>query len=151
MTGKYDDIIHLPHHVSSTRARMPARDRAAQFSPFAALTGYEDVVREAARLTDRRGELDEDRKEALNEKLRAAAEGGHAVTVTYFLPDGKKEGGGYVSAAGRVWKWDPCERAVLLTGGIRIPVEDIWDVEEVQPELPERSSLAADETGSEGI
>lgn len=91
--GKYDDIIHLPHHVSAKHPQMPALDRAAQFSPFAALTGYETAIAETARLVDRRIELDENRKEELDEKLQMAREQlalEPEIAVTYFVPDAKK-------------------------------------------------------------
>ena len=93
MSGAYDDIIHLPHHVSQTRPRMSAADRAAQFSPFAALTGYGAAVTEAGRLTDQRIELTESEKETLNERLlllREQLAEPPEVTITYFQPDEKK-------------------------------------------------------------
>ena len=132
MKGKYDDLLYLPHHISLTRPHMATADRAAQFSPFAALTGYEDAVRETARVTEGRIELDESEKALLNEKLRLLAEArGEAgrVAVTYFLPDQKKTGGAYVTAAGRVKKVDGFSRAILLEGGECIPIEDIAEIE----------------------
>ena len=103
MTGKYDDIIHLPHHVSATRPRMPMLDRAAQFSPFVALTGYEAAVRETARLTDQRVELDESAKAELDRKLRLllSLPGQPEASITYFRPDERKEGGAYETVTGR--------------------------------------------------
>ena len=106
---RYDDIIHLPHHVSTAHPPMPAADRAAQFSPFAALAGHEAAIRETARLTDERAELDENAKAVLDEKLRMIQEMLPAhpeITVTYFQPDAKKSGGAYVSVTGRVKKLD---------------------------------------------
>ena len=103
MKGAYDDIINLPHHVSATRPHMSMGDRAAQFAPFAALTGYEDAVREAARLTEERVELTEDAQAALDARLRLLADGsmaGKAVTLTWFQPDARKSGGAYVTATG---------------------------------------------------
>ena len=94
--GKYQDIINLPHHVSKTHPQMPLYDRAAQFSPFAALTGYEDAIRETARLTDNWVQLSEDKKQELDEKLRqliADRERTESVTIIYFQPDDRKEGG----------------------------------------------------------
>ena len=99
MRGKYDDIINLPHHVSITRPHMPMRDRAAQFMPFRALTGYEDAVRETARLTEERVELTEEERSVLDGKLQKLVDAlpGHpAVTLTYFQPDKRKAGGAYV-------------------------------------------------------
>ena len=105
MNGKYDDIIHLPHHTSSRHPRMSMADRAAQFSPFAALSGHEDAIRETARLTTERAELSESRKEELNEQLvwlREHPDARERVTVTYFRPDAKKAGGAYVTVTGAV-------------------------------------------------
>lgn len=132
MTNSYDDIIHLPHHVSATRPQMSALDRAAQFSPFAALTGYDAAIKEAARLTDKRLELDESVKEALNEKLQIIA--GHLkdrpeVSITYFQPDIRKAGGAYVTADGAVKKIDEYERVVLMTDGIVIPIDEIFSID----------------------
>ena len=132
MANPYEDIIDLPHHVSDKRARMSARDRAAQFSPFAALTGYEAAVEETARLTNQRIELDESRKEALSRQLLTLAEekdGQPQVTITYFVPDKRKAGGEYVTATGCIKKIDKYENLVLLTDGGKIPIPDIYTVE----------------------
>jgi len=132
MSGKYDDILNLPHHVSASRPHMSAIERAAQFAPFAALTGYDAAVRETARLTDARLELDEYEKEALNDKLRVLdenLESGPEVTITYFLPDGKKAGGAYVTASGTVKKIDGYERVVVLEDGGRIPIDEIAGID----------------------
>lgn len=127
-THKYDDIIDLPHHVSATHAQMPIGDRAAQFSPFAALTGYDAAVREAARLTEDRAELSEKSGLILDEKLQLLLE--HigqrpAVTITYFLPDKKKDGGAYVKAAGPVKRVVEADREIIMLDGTRIPLEEI--------------------------
>jgi len=109
MTGTYDDIINLPHHVSVTRPHMTAVDRAAQFSPFAALTGYDAAIRETARLTDERVELDEYIKDALNKRLQIIAERMKEqpeITITYFQPDTKKSGGANITDTGTVKKID---------------------------------------------
>lgn len=133
--GPYEDIIDLPHHVSETRARMPMRERAAQFSPFAALSGYEEAVRESARLTREKIELGEDAKAALDGALRRAAADPEAeVSVTYFVPDGKKPGGEYVTAVGRIRRIDPVSGALHLSGGERIDAEDILDIDSGPPE-----------------
>lgn len=132
MNGPYDDIIHLPRHVSAVHPPMPMADRAAQFSPFAALSGYGDAIRESARLTGRRIELDEDAQAALDEKLGllAGAEGeSPEISVTYFLPDRKKSGGAYVTAAGRLKKLDGARRVLRLQCGTEIPLEDILEIE----------------------
>lgn len=130
--GSYDDIIHLPHHTSKTRPRMPVIDRAAQFSPFAALTGYDAVIQETARLTDRPAELDESRKAILNEKLQllleTAAELPEAA-ITYFAPDSRKDGGAYVRAVGRVAKVDAVRGVVVLADGTSIEFSQIYEIE----------------------
>ena len=99
----YDDIINLPHHVSERHPHMPVSDRAAQFAPFAALTGYGDVIRETARLTEARPELSEDERAEMDQTLRAVlnTQGKNAeIVVTYFAPDARKSGGAYRRAAG---------------------------------------------------
>ena len=130
--GRYDDIIHLPHHVSPTRSRMPMIDRGAQFSPFAALTGYEAVIAESARLTQTGVDLDEGEIAALNEILQdlmsRAAEHPRA-TFTCFQPDEKKAGGAYVKISGCLQKYDCLEASLQLTDGTRIPVESIVNIE----------------------
>lgn len=132
-THKYDDIINLPHHVSEKRSRMSMLDRGAQFSPFAALTGYDAAIAETARLTDFRIELEESAKAALNEKLRLLAEAQKTnpeVTVTYFLPDARKSGGAYVRAKGRVKKVDPYREMLILMEGLEIPFQDMYEIEQ---------------------
>ena len=128
MTKTYDDIINLPHHVSATHPRMAALDRAAQFSPFAALTGYDSAIRETARLTNERVELDECMKVALSDRLQFIAdriEEHPEIAITYFQSDAKKNGGTYVTAIGAVKKIAGYERVVLMTDGTAIPVDDI--------------------------
>lgn len=107
---------------------MPMRDRAAQFSPFAALTGHGAALEETARLTDRKIELTEDEKAVLDRKLRLLLETGGTGTFTWFLPDEKKEGGAYVSAAGRIRRVDPLERRITLTDGTVIPIEAVLEI-----------------------
>ena len=129
--GNYDDIIDLPHHVSSTRPRMPMIDRAAQFQPFRALTGYEDAVRETARLTDRRIELTE-RVRTL-QRLMDSISSRPQVSVTWFQPDKRKAGGAYVTTTGRLKKIDDLEGVLILLGGERIVIEDILDIQITTP------------------
>lgn len=132
MNKNYDDIINLPHHVSSARPHMSAIDRAAQFSPFAALTGYDAAVKETARLTGDRIELDEYEKDALNDRLQLIVDTlgqGYEVAVTYFLPDKKKAGGEYVTVTGEVKKIDEYEHLIILRNGQKIPVEDVIDLD----------------------
>ncbi len=130
--GRYDDIIDLPHHVSTTHHRMSMLERAAQFQPFRALTGYEDAVRETARLTDDRVELTEDEKVLLDGKLQRLADNlaNHPlVTVVYFQPDKKKAGGEYVTTTGQLKKIDDYEGVLILAGGERVVIEDILDIQ----------------------
>jgi hypothetical protein len=132
MMGPYDDIIYLPHHVSTSRPRMSVLDRAAQFSPFAALTGFEDAVKETARLTDERVDLDEDAKGALNVRLLMIQEqldDRPQVFITYFKPDDKKAGGAYITAKGCVKIIDAYERTVVMKDGARIPINDIIKID----------------------
>ena len=133
-TGRnpYEDIINLPHHVSSTRPRMPMADRAAQFSSFQALSGYGDAVKETARLTGQRIELDESAKAVLDEKLRLLAEEIEErpeAAITYFLPDKKKAGGEYITATGRVKKLDAAAQELVMVNGQTIPIADIVEAE----------------------
>lgn len=125
MSGNYDDLLSLPHHTSKTRPRMSRHDRAAQFAPFAALTGYEAVVKEAARLTDERPELTEDEVAELDARLRLAMELDAEVTVTWFRPDTKKSGGSYVSSTGHVKKADELKRAIIMQDGSEVPIDGI--------------------------
>ena len=109
MKDQYDDIINLPHHVSKTRPQMSMVDRAAQFSPFAALTGYDAAIKETGRLTDEKVNLSEEEKEALDRKQQILMEwlGDHpALTITFFVPDEKKSGGAYMTKSGNLKKID---------------------------------------------
>ena len=128
----YDDIINLPHHVSATRPQMSMIDRAAQFSPFAALTGYDAAIKETGRLTDEKIEMDEDRKAALDMKqayLIEMIDEQPEISITYFLPDAKKSGGAYVTVSGNLKRFDEYERLLILTDGKKIPMDDIADIE----------------------
>lgn len=128
----YNDIIDLPHHVSETRPRMSRLDRAAQFSPFAALTGHDAAVRETARLTDRRIETAEDKRYELDLKLQLLTQllpSRPEVTVTYFVPDARKAGGAYVSVSGALKRVDTRKRVLLLWDGREIPVDDVLELE----------------------
>lgn len=125
---RYDAILNLPHPVSSAHPQMSEESRAAQFSPFAALVGYEKKIEEAARQTDEKVELDEQSQADLDRKLQLLQEHlkeSPAVAITYFLPDSKKEGGCYQSVAGTINKIDLCQGAVVLTDGMAIPFSDI--------------------------
>ena len=128
---KYADIIDRPHPVSAKHPRMERLARAAQFSPFAALTGYDDLIRESEREVGSRVELDEERKAQLSSRLAqllAAAPAPEAV-FTYFVPDEKKDGGEYVTAAGRIRRYDEYSRNILLTDGRVIPTREIIGID----------------------
>ena len=132
MTNPYDDIIHLPHHVSTEHPHMPLRDRAAQFSPFAALVGYEDIIAESARRTSAKRELDESEKAELDRRLAVVAS--HLsekpeIEVEYFVRDARKEGGEYVSRKGIVARILPVARKLVLADGTVIPFVDISDID----------------------
>ena len=132
LNRSYDDIIHLPRPVSPRRKPMSALARAAQFAPFAALTGYEAAILETGRLTDMRIELDESRKAVLNEKLRLLMlhlRDKPEVTITYFEPDLKKSGGAYLSVTGYVRKVDEYSRTVSLEDGTAVLIDQIFGID----------------------
>ena len=115
--NKYDDIINLTHHTSPTRQRMPIRDRAAQFAPFAALTGYDGVIDETARLTDAEDAANEESTATLDRKLRLlnGIAGDHPyVEITYFIPDERKSGGRYETVYGYIKSIDINESCIVL-------------------------------------
>lgn len=132
MSGKYDDILHLPHPTSKKHPRMPIPDRAAIFSPFAALSGHGAAIAETARLTERRVELDEDTKAELDQRqamLLEHIEEQPEVTVTWFQPDEWKDGGAYVTVTGRLKKIDEAARILVLQDGTSIPLDDVVRIE----------------------
>ncbi len=129
---KYADIINMPHHISPNRPRMADIDRAAQFSPFAALTGYDSTVAEAGRLTDKKLDISEDMKTVLNEKMQMIRDylgDQPIVTVTYFVPDKRKSGGAYVTVSGVVKEISEYDRAIILNDKTKIPIEQICDIQ----------------------
>ena len=131
-SDKYKDIINLPHHQSKRRPRMSMIDRAAQFSPFAALTGHNDAIIEMARLTDRKIELDEGTKSVLNEKIQMISDylsEMPTVTFTHFEPDIKKDGGAYLKTTGTVKKIDDYNKEIYLIDGTIILIEHIYEIE----------------------
>lgn len=131
-TDKYNDIIHLPHPTSVKHPRMPLSDRAAIFSPFAALTGHGAAIVETARLTDRKIELDEDGKAVLDEKQRYLEEiigQQPEITVTWFKPDAKKDGGSYATTTGVLKRTEGIDRVMILADGTKIPLDDIISIE----------------------
>ena len=132
MMGAYDDIINLPRHISTTRPHMATIDRTAQFSPFAALTGYDAAIKETARLTDERVELDEYMKDDLREKLQIIADRikeHPEIAITYFQPDEKKNGGTYVTTISTAKKIDEYERVVIIADGTAIPINEIINID----------------------
>ena len=131
MAENYEDIINLPHHISKKHRPMPREARAAQFAPFAALTGYESDVNEAARYTGKRRELGEYETERLNRRINEIRNGIHGnteVIITYFKPDEKKTGGEYLNIGGRVRKIDDYGRTLTLTSGALSPLDDISEI-----------------------
>lgn len=131
MKWEYYDIINLPHHVSPTRPHMSMQDRAAQFSPFAALTGYDAVISETARLTDSKIILSEDAQEALDLKMsiiRSQLSSHPFVTIVYFVPDELKEGGAYLTHTGQIKQIDDVERIIILMDDIKIPFDNVFDL-----------------------
>lgn len=135
----YEDIIHLPHHQSSNRPHMSLYDRAAQFSPFAALTGFDGVIAETSRLTDQKIELSEYERALLDQKLSLIDDelrkGNHPeIAVVYFVPDPLKAGGAYEEYTGRVRSIDAVEKCVVFlaenrrSAGRRIGIDDIWEM-----------------------
>ena len=132
LASKYEEIMKHPHHVSKTRPQMPMSDRAAQFAPFAALTGYDSAIKETGRLTDERIKLDEEALTALDMKyqlLMDTFDDAPEVTITYFQPDERKAGGKYVSATGAVKKVDDFERRITMRDGTRIPMDDVLSID----------------------
>lgn len=128
----YKDIIDLPHHVSPTRPQMSMVNRAAQFSPFAALTGYDAAIKETGRLTDERIDLSDDARMVLDRKQQVLLE--HLderpeLSIIYFSPDERKSGGAYVTITGRVEKIDEYHRLLVLTDGTKISIDEIFDME----------------------
>lgn len=125
----YGGIIRLPHHTSEKHMQMTRADRAAQFAPFAALSGYGDEIDETARLTDGRIELSEDEKELLDGKLRMLGDGiCSEAAITYFVPDSRKAGGCYRTEAGEVRRIDELERTVIMRSGVKIHIDDILSI-----------------------
>lgn len=128
----YEDMLDLPHHVSSRHPQMSMIDRAAQFSPFAALTGYGDAVREKARLTEQKPELSEEERAELDYKLQMACgfpSGKPQLRITYFVPDQKKAGGAYREINGKIRKIDSSGQKIILEDGTQIPVDCVLDID----------------------
>ncbi len=132
MDDRYKDIINLPHHKSMKRPHMSMHDRAAQFSPFAALTGHNEAIKETERLTDKKIELDETTKTILNEKFSFIIEHIYEqpeISVTYFMPDLLKTGGTYIEFTGNVKKYDYLNRILYFTDNTEIRIDEISEIE----------------------
>ena len=130
-THKYDDIINMDHYKSKKHPPMSLYARSAQFAPFAALTGYDDVIKETSRLTNKKIELDEEQKIILNGKLKIIKEQisiKPKITVTYFIPDLKKDGGNYVTVTGNVRKIDEYRNVLVLEDNTEITINDVIDI-----------------------
>lgn len=128
---KYDDIINLPHHISKKHPQMSALNRAAQFSPFAALTGHDAAIKETARLTDSFVELSDDKKDQLDERLQLLMENIEQkpeCEITYFQPDEKKTGGSYLTVRGRIKKIDVYAHQIIFTDGKTLPIEHLFSI-----------------------
>ena len=139
MSGNYDDIIALPHPEPRTHPRMTLHDRAAQFSPFAALTGHSAAIAETGRLTASRITLDESeiaRVDAALQRLRELLPQAPAVSITYFVPDERKAGGSYQTVTGTARRIDTANGVLLLTDQRAIPIPDILDVAIQKDALP---------------
>lgn len=132
MSKQYDDIIGLPHHTSPTRPRMSRENRAAQFSPFAAVVGHDAAIKETGRLTDTKIELGESSIVDLEIKLDILVDiiaERPEISVTYFKPDDKKAGGAYVTVSGAAKKIDDVQRIIVFTDGKSVAITDILDIE----------------------
>ena len=127
--GKYDDIINLPHHVSSYHKPMPMRNRAAQFAPFAALSGHDDAIAETMRVTNPFKELSDEEKNIISRKLSFAIENHSPIEITYFIPDKIKSGGSYQKVSGRIKKWNEYDNSIMLRNGHIIPIDHISEID----------------------
>ncbi len=127
---QYGDIIDHPHYVDPARPRMTLQNRAAQFSPFAALTGYEDLIDEAARQTSDRVELDESAKEEIGRRLGVLLQMREPpeARIVRFVRDSRKEGGAYVETQAKIVSYDPQDRRIVTDGGERIPLDDVAEL-----------------------
>ncbi len=132
MQFPYEDIVNLPHHISRNRPQMPLRDRAAQFAPFAALTGYGEAIDETARWTEERREMDENERAVLDSRLRFLSmrlDEQPQVEIEHFVPDSRKTGGAYVRTMGRLVAISPASRTLMLIDGTVISLDNITAIE----------------------
>lgn len=131
-SSAYDEFLNLPHHVSSDLPHMSMQNRAAQFASFAALTGFESIIKETCRQTAHRIELDESAKEALDKKLQRLLQVLHVhpqISITFFKPDEKKDGGAYICITGTIKKIDGYGENLIMTDGTQIPISEITSLQ----------------------
>lgn len=131
MSGKYDDIINLEHHISSKHKRMTIKERAAQFAPFSALTGYSDAIKETARITDEKIELDENQKKIINSKLQIIKNKidlKPTISLVCFKQDKKKQGGSYITIKGTIKKIDIQNQKIIMDDNKKIDINDLIDI-----------------------
>ena len=129
--GKYDDIINLPHHVSTKHPRMSLEARSAQFAPFAALTGFEDAIIETGRLTSDKEEISDVQIDVINKQiqiLKKHIKDKPIVSITYFIPDSKKTGGRYATITGVIKKIDEYNEMLLIENGTNVPINEIAEI-----------------------
>ena len=126
--GKYDDIINLPHHESSIHPRMPIESRAAQFAPFAALSGHEEAISEEERITEPLKELSDNDKSRISEALHEAIDNKRLVRISYFCPDNFKKGGSYKTTEGKIKKWEETDNNLIFENGLIIKIPYIYDI-----------------------
>ena len=130
--NKYDDILDFRYTGSEHHARMPRESRAAQFAPFAAMVGHDAAIAEVERLTEKRATLDEEAIRDLDERLQylsSVTESCPEISVTYFKPDSRKDGGAYLAASGTLLRIDLDKRTVILSSGVIIPIDEITAID----------------------
>ena len=129
--GEYEDIINLPRHISKKHPQMSLEVRSAQFAPFSALTGYDEQIQETSRITNKKKEINEEMKMILDEKLQIIQQEINKkpkITVTYFIPDSKKDGGKYATITGKAIKIDKFKQLIILENKIEIPIKEICEI-----------------------
>lgn len=129
--GEYEDIINLPRHISKKHPQMSLEVRSAQFAPFSALTGYDEQIQETSRITNKKKGINEEMKMILDEKLQIIQQEINKkpkITVTYFIPDSKKDGGKYATITGKVIKIDKFKQLIILENKIEIPIKEICEI-----------------------
>ncbi len=128
MIDKYKDILEMPHYEPRNHKRMSLLDRASQFAPFSALTGFEDAINEVLRIVENKIELTDEKKEEINLKLQYILSSGESAKITYFVQDKIKNGGQYKSISGKVIKFDEIKKVLLISDGTKIKLDDILEI-----------------------